>query len=123
MFTISLASFAQEKRSNLEIKHMPKAGYSMSVYDFSPEMQLFMKKRKLHGGGSTWVVLIETALKAESPSTLRWVELDDEASNVQVRSKNMYSLIKVQTIVKKLMTDRKYLLKYVGLAKKTGRLE
>jgi len=123
IFAVSFTSVAQEKRSNLEIKHTSKHGYSMSVYDFSPEMKLFMKKRGLHGGGPTWIVLIETVLKTESPSTLRWVELNDEASKVQVKSKNMYSIIKVQSIVKKLMSNRKFLLKYVGLAKKTGRLE
>lgn len=116
-------TFAQENKSQLDISYNNKYGYYMNVYDFSPSMMKIMKKRKLHGGGPTWVVLLETALKTESPVTLGFVELDDESTAVQVRSKYKDRIKEVQIIAKRLMSDKEYLLKYINLANKTGHLE
>ena len=120
---VSTAALSEGKRSNMEITYAQGHGYYMNVYDQSHAMMQFMEKRNLHGGGPTWVVLLETTLKTESPSTLAAVELDDEAAVVQVRSKSKKSIMEVQHYARKLMSDRSYLLNYVELAKISGHLE
>jgi len=123
LLTISTAILAQDEKSDLKITYVEGQGYYLNVYDLSPEMMQFMNERGLLGGGPSWVVLLETALKAESPSTLKLVELDDESDDVQVRSKSKDSIIYVQKIARRLMTERTYLIKYIELAKKSGHLE
>lgn len=114
---------AEERKSDLEIVYIAGNGYYLNVYDLSPGMLQFMNDRGLHGGGPTWIVLLETALKSESPSTLRLVALDDESEAVQVKSKSKDSILKVQEIAIRLLSERSYLLKYIELAKDGGHLE
>lgn len=119
----ALVSVAESERSDLEIRYVPDQGYYVNVYDFSHEMKQFMAERSLHGGGPTWVVLLEVALRLDSPVIIGLIELDDESMAVQVRSNNKMAVTKVQGIAKRLMTDRDYLVKCLELADKAGHLE
>jgi len=120
---ISTATWSQGERSDLKITYIEGRGYYLNVYDFSPGMMKVMNEKGLLGGGPTWVVLIETTLQVEFPSTLKLIELDDESDDLQVRSRSKESITKVQKIASRLMNERAYLLKYIELASKSGRLE
>lgn len=117
------SAFAQSKDVSNTIQHHQTIGYILDIRDFRPETLEVMRANRLQGGGATWIVLVETALKRESPSTLALVELQDEADVLRVTSRDKQAITTVQALAWKMMEDSENLQQHIEAARKTGHLE
>ncbi len=105
------------------IKHRDQIGYFMDVFDHRPETLKLMSERKLQGGGPTWKGLVTAALELESPSSIKALEFDDEADALRVMSKSKHELQAAQSVVKRLISDRDFMVQCIARARTEGILE
>ncbi|WP_444958496.1 Imm51 family immunity protein [Microbulbifer sp. ZKSA002] len=95
---------------------------SLIFLDFEPYIQLIQSYGG-EGGGYSWDVLIGVALKKSHLETSGKLRFDSESSMFSAVSENNDDLATVSRVVKRLTSDKEYLVSILKGAREKGILE
>ena len=97
--------------------------YSISYFNYEPEISIYFEKRELQGGGYTWEALVKAVIENEFPNLLSNIRFDSEGDAFFAHVKDEITANKIKTVIEKLSSDIDYREKYFKIAKQHGYLE